>query len=183
MDFTPSARPGQRPPAVPSKYPFTFGHTASATFRPSFSPSTLSAWMWYPPMTREMPAISAVAVNVGSFSATSHESPFWWNGLPSTACISSQANPGSVRSPALRSSTPPNRSLPVNSSSIFPHAPLTVLCPDTYPGNGGVTNVRGEYGYQSSAGTSATPLPGPTQPFTVLPLYRCRTRVHGRELS
>src|SRR5262245_18031909 len=139
--------------------------------------------MWYPPITREMPAISAVAVNVGNLSATLQVNPSWWNGLPSIACISSQAKPGSVRSPAMRRSTDPNRSLAVNSSRILEHAPLTVLCPDGKPGNGGVTYVRGEYGYQFSAGRSTTPLPGPAHPLPVFPLYRWRTRVHGRELS
>ena len=33
---------------------------------------------------------------------------------------------------------------PVCSSRIFDAAPLAAACPDTYPGNGGVTNVSGE---------------------------------------
>ena len=39
--------------------------TAPATLRPRARPSMLSACIWYPPSTREKPAISAVSVNVG----------------------------------------------------------------------------------------------------------------------
>ena len=91
---------------------------------PFLSPSILSAWIWYPPITLEIPAISAVAVNVGIGIET---------GSPGSLCNDT----------GLAFSTSPNLSLPVNNSRILPHAPLTVLWPDTWPGNGGGTKFAG----------------------------------------
>jgi len=74
----------------------------------------------------------------------------------------------SVNAPAVLFSVSSNLSLPVNNSSILAQAALTVLWPDTYPGNGGVMNVDGEYGNHSAAGRVTHPLPGPAHPITGL---------------
>src|SRR5688572_28975166 len=111
-----------------------------------------------------MPAISAVAVNVGSGSSTSQRT--WPAALPPEAWIVTQSNSASVIAPAVRFSTSPKRSLPVKSSRIFAHAALTVLWPETYPGNGGVGKVSGEYGCHLLDSSEITPRPGPAQPVT-----------------
>src|SRR2546427_753971 len=82
--------------AVPSKYAWYLGHEYWATARPSFKPSMLSAWMWYLPITREMPAMSAVAVNVGSKRTTSLLSGKPLAGCPSVDCMASTDAVGSV---------------------------------------------------------------------------------------
>ena len=113
------------------------------------------------PILAGLLAISAVPENVGSARSSSAVAATSFAGLPSSACIIDVGTLGSVSSPATFFATNSKRSLPLKSSRIFADAPLTVACPDVYPGNGGVTNVSGEYGCHSSAAMFRKPFPGP----------------------
>jgi hypothetical protein len=81
-----------------------------------------------PPWRRESPASSSALVKVGQVS---------------TIGIAGVAR-GSIRDePAGMVTWAPNRSLPVNIRKTRAPAALKVLWPDTYSGNGGVSEVIG----------------------------------------
>ena len=98
-----------------------------------------------------------------------------------TSCLG--AKPGSMRpEPAEKVTSAPRASLPVKRLRTSAAAAENVLCPDVYSGNGGVTNVAGWYGTQSSPFTSLTPSNG-TVCRTRRPLNRKWIAVIGRSES
>src|SRR4051794_27317849 len=115
-----------------------------------------------------MPAWSAASENVGHVRVTSFAG----------------TRPGSTRElPRVKVTVPPKRSLPENARRISAPAALKVLWPDEYSANGGVGNVVGWYGNQSSPAIRLVPRPGPPQAVIVVPRKSQRITVNGRTES